>query len=311
MFKGVFVMDVVLKNFFLFLAKNKVLNKSAKRWGFKFGAAQVVAGETIESAITTVRSLNGKGLVCTVDHLGEFVYSDEEAIESANYCIRTLDAIAESGVNCNLSLKMTSLGLDISNELCLENMRRILDTAKKTNNFVRIDMEDYEHCQITLDIFNELYKEYPDHVGTAIQAYLFRAKEDIDNLKGINLRLMKGAYKEAPEVAYQDKKAVDANYVAIIKQHLLNGSYTAVATHDHNVIAEIKAFCKENEISKDQYEFQMLYGFRADLQEEVAKEGYKMRIYVPYGNDWYGYFMRRLAERPQNIGFALRGFFSK
>lgn len=304
-------MEVVVKNFFLFLAKNKVLNKSAKRWGFKFGAAQVVAGETIESAITTVRSLNSKGLVCTVDHLGEFVYSNEEAIESADYCIRTLDAIAESDINCNLSLKMTSLGLDISKELCLENMRRILDKAKQTNNFVRIDMEDYEHCQITLDIFNELYKEYPNHVGTAIQAYLLRAKDDIDNLKGVNLRLMKGAYKESSKVAYQDKKEVDANYVAIIKQHLLNGSYTAVASHDHNVIAEIKAFCKENEISKDKFEFQMLYGFRAELQEEVAKEGYKMRVYVPYGNDWYGYFMRRLAERPQNITFALRGFFSK
>lgn len=311
MFKGVFVMELIMKNFFLFLSKNKVLKKSARRWGLKFGASQVVAGETIESAISTVKKLNAKGLVCTVDHLGEFVYSSEEAIESADYCIRTLDAIAESGVNCNLSLKMTSLGLDINKELCLENMRRILDTAEKTNNFVRIDMEDYQHCQSTLDIFNELYKAYPNHVGTAIQAYLFRAKEDIDNLKGVNLRLMKGAYKESPEVAYQDKKEVDANYVAIIKQHLLNGSYTAVASHDHNVIAEIKAFCKENEISRDQFEFQMLYGFRTDLQEEIAKEGYKMRIYVPYGNDWYGYFMRRLAERPQNIGFALRGFFSK
>lgn len=311
MFKGVFVMGVVFKNFFLFLAKNKVLNKSAKRWGFKMGASQVVAGETIESAIASVRILNAKGLVCTVDHLGEFVFSREEAIESADYCIKTLDAIAESGVNCNLSLKMTSLGLDISKELCLENMRRILDTAKNTNNFVRIDMEDYDHCQITIDIFNELYKEYGNHLGTAIQAYLFRAKEDIDNLKGVNLRLMKGAYKESTEVAYQDKKEIDANYLAIIKQHLLNGSYTAVATHDHNIIAEVKSFCKENEISKDRFEFQMLYGFRTDLQEAVAKEGYKMRIYVPYGNDWYGYFMRRLAERPQNVVFALRGFFSK
>ncbi|WNF38946.1 proline dehydrogenase [Bacillaceae bacterium IKA-2] len=305
------MVELIMKNFFLFLSKNKVLKKSASRWGFKMGASQVVAGETIESAIATIKNLNDKGLACTVDHLGEFVYSNEEAIESANYCIKTLDAISESGVNCNLSLKMTSLGLDISKELCLENMRRILDTAKKTNNFVRIDMEDFDHCQITLDIFNELYKEYGSHIGAAIQAYLFRAKEDIDNLKGVNLRLMKGAYKESPEVAYQDKKEVDRNYVAIIKQHLLNGSYTAIASHDHNVIAKIKEFCKENEISRDQFEFQMLYGFRTDLQEEIAKEGYKMRIYVPYGNDWYGYFMRRLAERPQNITFALRGFFSK
>ncbi|MGO4889682.1 proline dehydrogenase family protein [Anaerobacillus sp. MEB173] len=304
-------MELVFKNFFLFLSKNKVLNKSAKRWGLKFGASQVVAGETIESAIAKVKQLNAKGLVCTVDHLGEFVFNREEAIEATEYCIKTLDAIYSASVNCNLSLKMTQLGLDIDEQLCLENMKRILDTAKKYNNFVRIDIEDYAHCQVTLDLFKKLNEEYKGHVGTAVQGYLYRANDDIENLNGVNLRLVKGAYKEAAEVAYQDKQEVDKNYVKIIKQHLLNGSYTAIASHDHDIINEIKRFCKENNISNNQFEFQMLYGFRTELQEQIAKEGYNMRIYVPYGNDWYGYFMRRLAERPQNVAFALRGFFSK
>jgi proline dehydrogenase len=300
-------MEMILRNFFLFLSQNKALNKSAKKWGLKLGAKQVIAGETIESAIETVRKLNEQGLVCTVDHLGEFVFNREEAIESTEYCIKTLEAIAESGVNCNLSLKITQLGLDIDRNLCRDNMKKILETAKKYNNFVRIDMEDYSHCDATLDLLNELRRDY-SNVGTAVQAYLYRAEQDINNLKGISLRLIKGAYKESPEVAIQDKEKIDENYMNIIKQHLLNGSYTAVATHDHNIIEKVKQFTKENNIPKTQFEFQMLYGFRTDLQLAIAKEGYTMRIYVPFGNDWYGYYMRRLAERPQNVVFAARGF---
>jgi proline dehydrogenase len=303
-------MEMILRNFFLFLSQNKMLNKSAKKYGLKLGANKMIAGETIESAIETVRRLNEQGLICTVDHLGEFVHSREEAIESADYCVRTLEAIAESGVNCNLSLKLTSLGLDVDRNLCRDNMKKILATAKKHNNFVRIDMEDYAHCDATLDLLSELRREY-SNVGTAIQAYLYRAERDIDNLKGVSLRLIKGAYKESHEVAIQDKSKIDENYLAIIKQHLLNGSYAAVATHDHNIIEKVKQFAKENNIPKTQFEFQMLYGFRTDLQLAIAKEGYTMRIYVPFGNDWYGYFMRRLAERPQNVAFAARGIFSK
>ncbi|MED4046591.1 MULTISPECIES: proline dehydrogenase [Priestia] len=300
----------VSKNVFLHASQNKVLNKAAKKWGLRFGAAQVVAGDTIQSAIKKVDQLNQKGLVCTLDHLGEFVSSREEAIEATQYNVRTLEAIGKSGVNCNLSVKMTQLGLDIDPKFCMENMRRILETAKKYNNFVRIDMEDYAHCQITLDILRELRQTY-DNVGTVIQAYLFRAEQDVKELKGIPLRLVKGAYQESPTVAYQDKAEVDRNYMRIIEEHLLSGSYTAIASHDHNIIDKVKKFAKKHNIPRTQFEFQMLYGFRTDMQVSLAKEGYKMRVYVPFGNDWFGYFMRRLAERPQNVAFALKGFFSK
>ncbi|MDE5416333.1 MAG: proline dehydrogenase [Bacillaceae bacterium] len=304
------VLEQPMKLFFMYLSKNKAMNKAAKQWGLKFGASQVVAGQSVESAIEKVKELNEKGLVCTLDHLGEFVDSREEALEATEYCIKTLEAIAASGANCNLSLKMTQLGLDISDEFCLENMRRIVQTAKDYNNFVRIDMEDHSHCQQTLDILAALRKEF-DNVGTVIQAYLFRAEQDIADLKGISLRLVKGAYKESAEVAYQDKNQVDANYLNIIKKHLQSGSYTAIATHDHQIIAEVKKFTKENNIPQSQFEFQMLYGFRTNLQLELVKEGYTTRVYVPFGQDWFGYFMRRMAERPQNVSFALRGLISK
>lgn len=286
------------------------MKDKATKWGPKMGAKQVIAGITIQEAMEKAAELNEDGLVCTVDHLGEFVYNKDEAIDSAEHCIHTLDAIAESGVKCNLSLKLTQLGLDIDYQLCLDNMVRILETAKKHKIFVRIDMEDYSHLEATLNILQDLRESY-DNVGTAIQAYLFRAEEDVHRLKGTNIRLIKGAYKESPEVAYQDKKDVDENYLKIIKTHLLNGSYASVATHDHNIINKVKAFAEENNIPRDQFEFQMLYGFRSELQKEIAKEGYKMRIYIPFGEDWYGYFMRRLAERPQNITFAIRGLLSK
>lgn len=304
-------MEQLMRDFFLFLSKSKTLNKAAKTWGLRFGAARFVAGLTIPEAIGNVRELNKKGLVCTLDHLGEFVFSVEEANESTDYCIKTLEAIYTSGVNCNLSLKMTQLGLDISRELCVKNMRRILDAAKQYgNNFVRIDMEDYAHNEITLDILAELRKDY-DNVGTVIQAYLYKSKDDVENLKDCNLRLVKGAYKEPAEVAYPNKADVDENYKKLIAQHLKNGGYAAIASHDDNIINFTKKFVKENNIPNSQFEFQMLYGIRTQSQVELAKEGYKMRVYVPYGNDWFGYNMRRLAERPANVWFVLKGMFSK
>ncbi|MCZ0754185.1 proline dehydrogenase [Anoxybacillus sp. J5B_2022] len=304
------MIEAVSKNIFLYASKSKTLNKAAKKWGLRFGASQVVAGETIESAIAKVKELNDKGLVCTLDHLGEFVSNHEEAIEATQYNVRTLEAIYKAGVNSNLSVKLTQLGLDIDFDFCLDNMRQIVETAKRYNNFVRIDMEDSAHCQATLDLLRELRKTY-DNVGTVIQAYLYRSEQDVKELKGVSLRLVKGAYKEPPEVAYQDKAQIDENYMNIIKEHLLSGSYTAIATHDHHIIEKVKLFTKEHGISPNQFEFQMLYGFRTDMQLQLAQEGYTMRIYVPFGNDWFGYFMRRLAERPQNVAFALKGFFGK
>ncbi len=289
------------------LGKNTSANKLAKKYGLRFGASRFVAGESIKSAIEVVKRLNSEGKVVTLDHLGEFVYTDEEALESAAMCIQTLDAINEAGVNSNLSLKMTSLGLDISKELCMKNMRKILDRAKLHNNFVRIDMEDYEHCQLSIDIYKELRKDY-DNVGLVIQAYLFRTEQDIADLNQLNanLRLVKGAYKESPSVAFPEKKDVDENYKKIIKQHLLNGNYTAVATHDETMIEYTKSIVNEHQIPKEQFEFQMLYGICEEIQARLVKEGFKVRVYVPYGVDWFGYFMRRLAERPANVWFVLK-----
>ncbi len=304
------MLELLMRNMFQSLGKNTAANKLAKKYGLRFGASRFVAGDSIQTAIQAVKELNRDGKVVTLDHLGEFVYTEAEANESADMCIKTLDAIAESGVQSNLSLKMTSLGLDISKELCMANMRRILDVAKKHQNFVRIDMEDYAHCQVSVDIYKELREEY-ENVGLVLQAYLYRTEKDIDELKAYkaNLRLVKGAYKESPEVAFPLKKDVDENYKANIKQHLLNGNYTAIASHDEKIIDYAKSIIQDHDIPKDQFEFQMLYGICVDLQNKLVNEGYKMRIYVPYGMDWFGYFMRRLAERPANVWFVLKSLF--
>ncbi|OLS40083.1 proline dehydrogenase family protein [Bacillus sp. MRMR6] len=304
------MIEAISKNFFLAVSQSKPLNKAARRWGLKFGASQVVAGETIETAIAVVKTLNKEGLAATLDHLGEFVSSREEARESTDYCVRTLHAIHKEKVDCNLSVKMTQLGLDIDYDFCLNNMKKIVSAAKQYNNFVRIDMEDSTRTQVTLDILRELRKEY-DNVGTVIQAYLYRSEQDMKNLEGIPLRLVKGAYKEPVEVAIQEKPQINENYLKLIQSHLLSGSYTAIASHDHNLIDKVKEYVEGGNIPTSQFEFQMLYGFRNELQEILVKEGYKVRVYVPFGNDWFGYFMRRLAERPQNIAWALKGFISK
>ncbi|WP_028544048.1 proline dehydrogenase family protein [Paenibacillus taiwanensis] len=304
-------MESLMRNAFLFLSKNKVANRTAKKYGLRFGAKRFVAGVQISEAVTTVRMLNEKGIVVTLDHLGEFISTREEAIEATAYNVRTLHEIAASGVKSNLSLKMTQLGLDISRELCMSNMRQILDAAKQHGNFVRIDMEDYAHNEVTLDIFRELREEYGTTVGLVIQAYLYKSQADMEQLAVYkpNLRLVKGAYKESQEVAFPRKEDVDQNFIRIIEQHLLDGHYAAIATHDDNVINHVKQFVKDHRIPNSQFEFQMLYGIRVQAQQELANQGYTMRVYVPYGDDWYGYFMRRLAERPANVGFVLKSMF--
>ncbi|MDR0139873.1 proline dehydrogenase [Metabacillus idriensis] len=305
-------MEQLLRSFFLFLSKNKRMTKAAKRYGLRFGAARFVAGETIELAAAAIKKLNEKDLDVTIDYLGEFVDNEAEANEMANQTIQAIEAIGRENLRSQLSLKMTSMGLDISDAVVLGNMRRILDAAKTNNVFVTIDMEDYSRCGKTIKIFKTLKKEY-DNVGTVIQAYLYRTVKDIEDLNSLhpNLRLVKGAYKESPRVAFPEKKDVDENFKKIIKMHLLNGNYTAVATHDDAIIEFTKQFVKENNIPSDQFEFQMLYGIRPERQLELVKEGYKMRVYVPYGTDWYGYFMRRLAERPANVAFVLKGMLKK
>ncbi|MHA6259985.1 proline dehydrogenase family protein [Sporosarcina sp. CAU 1771] len=305
-------MEKTMRDFFLFLSKNKSATKAAKKFGLQFGAGRFVAGENIENAVDAIKKLNNEGLVVTIDFLGEFVDNEEEANFMADNSIEAIRTIGREGLNSQLSLKMTSMGLDISDEVVMANMRRILDAAREEEVFVTIDMEDYARCGKTIEIFKTLKKEY-DNVGTVIQSYLYRTEKDIADLNAYspNLRLVKGAYKESSEVAYLNKQDVDENLKKIIKMHLLNGNYTAVATHDEAIINYTKELVKEHGIRNTQFEFQMLFGIREELQRQLVTEGYKMRVYVPYGNDWYGYFMRRLAERPANVAFVAKGIFKK
>lgn len=305
-------MEQLMRNFFLFLSKNKTLTKLAKKYGFKFGASRFVAGADIDHAARKIKEINDDGFVVTIDHLGEFIDNEQEAKESADECIHAIEKIAEQGLNSQLSLKLTSMGLDISDKLVMGNLRRILEAGKQHHVTVTIDMEDYSRCEKILDLFKELRKEY-DNIGTVLQAYLYRTEEDLQALDEYDpyLRLVKGAYKEAPEVAFPDKKDVDENYKKLIKANLMNGNYTAIGTHDDDIIDYVKQLEKEHTLSRDQFEFQMLFGIRLELQNKLVKEGYKLRVYVPYGSDWYGYNMRRLAERPANVLFVLKGIFKK
>jgi proline dehydrogenase len=311
-FQGVSNMEQAMRNFFLFLSKNKPMTKLAKKYGLRFGAGRFVAGSSILQAVEVIRELNSQNLVVTIDYLGEFVDNEREANEMALECVEAIRAIGKENLKSQLSLKMTSMGLDISEEIVMKNMRLILDEATKQNVFVTIDMEDYSRCGKTIDIFKRLKSEY-DNIGTVIQAYLYRTEKDMDDLNAYspNLRLVKGAYKESHEVAFPEKKDVDDNFKKIIKTHLLNGNYTAIATHDDEMIEYTKRLVEEYNIPRDQFEFQMLFGIRVERQHELVKEGYKMRVYVPYGTDWYGYFMRRLAERPANVAFVLKGVIKK
>lgn len=306
------MIERTMRDFFLLLSKNKAMTKAAKKYGPKLGAKRFVAGEEIETASTAIKSLNADGLAVTIDYLGEFVDNEAEANEMADNSIEAIRVIGREQLDAQLSLKMTSMGLDISDEVAIYNMRRILDAAGEENVFVTIDMEDYANSAKTLEIFKLLKVEY-GHVGTVIQSYLYRTEKDIEELNALspNLRLVKGAYKESPEVAFTNKKDVDQNLRKIIKMHLLNGNYAAIGSHDDAIINFTKQLAKEHAIQKSQFEFQMLFGIREELQKELVAEGYKVRIYVPYGTDWYGYFMRRLAERPANVAFVAKGIFNK
>jgi proline dehydrogenase len=305
-------MDVITQKFFLFLSRSKLLNYAARRWGIKFAAGKIVGGHHFEDTVRVIKDLNAKGLCATVDHLGEYVTSKHIADLRTEECINTIKLIHDEQLDSQVSLKLTSLGLDIDQELVYDNLERILQEAKERNVFITIDMEDEQRCQATLDLFKKLRGTY-DNLSTVLQAYLYRTDKDLDDLNALNpnLRLVKGAYKEPPEVAFPQKRDVDENFKKMIKKHLLNGNYAAVATHDDAMIDFTKQFVQAHNIPNDQFEFQMLYGMRSKQQQTLADEGYRMRVYVPYGIDWYGYFMRRLAERPANISFVFKGMFKK
>ena len=292
----------------LTLAGNRLVSRFVTRYGMCLGASRFVAGETLEQAIEKVKSLNRDGLLVTLDHLGESVTTRKEALEATQSALDIFDAIAESGVNSNVSVKLTQLGLDIDYGFCLENMERIALKAKESGNFVRIDMEDSPRVKATIDIFKTLLKKVgKEHIGLVIQSYLYRSESDVKDLGelGANLRIVKGAYKEPKKVAFPDKRDVDENYKRLVAMHLKNGCYTAVATHDEKIIEWTKSFEKEDGIPKDLYEFQMLYGCGAGCSGNWPGR-LKVRVYTPYGKDWYPYFTRRIAERPANALFILK-----
>lgn len=306
------IMEVITRDFFLFLSKSSILNRLARNWGSSVATGKIIGGKDFEASIPIIKGLNEQGLTVTVDHLGEFVDSREVARERTQECIRAIQLIAQEQLNSHVSLKMTSLGLDIDLDLVRDNMTSILECAEQHKVMVTIDMEDEVRCQKTLDLFKEFRQKY-EYVSTVLQAYLYRTEQDLEELNPYNpfFRLVKGAYKESPQVAFPDKKDVDENYKKLIKKQLLSGHYTAIATHDDKMIDYTKEIANEHQIGKDRFEFQMLYGMRSKTQLELVKEGYNMRVYLPYGDDWYGYFMRRLAERPANIAFAFKGMTKK
>lgn len=301
---------MALRDFFISLSENQTLNNAAQQYGLKLGAQSVVAGTTIEEVIESIRKLNEQGISCTVDNLGEYVTDESEATQAKEEILALIEAIQVEELDAHISLKPSQLGLDIDIDFCYDNLYEIVERAHEYGIFVNFDMEDYKRLQPSFDMLEELAKSF-DNVGTVIQAYFHRAKDDIENFKDFRLRVVKGAYKESEEVAYQDKLDIDINFIELIEYHLAHGHFTSIATHDHNIIKHVKYYVEQYDIPKEKFEFQMLYGFRKDLQLELAREGYQVCVYVPYGKDWYGYFMRRLAERPQNISLVTKQVFNK
>lgn len=297
----------VLRDIFIHLSENKILNDTTKKIGLKFGADKVVGGIKVEDTIERIKDINNQGMSVTFDNLGEFITEKSDALWEKGNIIEMIKAIDENNVDAHASVKLSQIGLHIDYDFCLENTREILTVAKQADMFVNIDMENYAAYDDTIRLIDTVLEEF-DNVGTVIQSYLFSSREDVIKYKDERLRLVKGAYKEAPEVAFQDKRDIDAAYLRLIKTHLLEGSgFTSIATHDHIIIEETIDFIKENNIPNDQFEFQMLYGFRKDYQRNLVQRGYNTVVYVPFGYDWYAYFMRRLAERPQNINLVIKG----
>jgi len=299
---------LVVRPVFLFLSRLSWLRSwletspAARRLASRF-----VAGETLEDALAVGRRLKAEGIALTLDRLGESVTSLDEAAAARDVYLGALESMNQSGAEPNVSLKLTQFGLDLSGDACRDNVERLVRRAAQVGGFVRIDMESSGYVDRTLSLVTDLYARY-QAVGTVVQAYLYRSQADVENLCdiGIRVRLCKGAYLENAGVAFPGKADVDLNYVNLMKILLDRGNYPAIATHDERMIAETKAFAAARKVPRENFEFQMLYGIRRELQRQLVAEGYRVRLYVPFGRAWYPYYMRRLAERPANVLFILR-----
>jgi proline dehydrogenase len=293
------------------LAASKAMKSAASRYGMRRSdsfARRFIAGETLADAIAVARRIEASGMTQTLDYLGESVASTKEADTATRSYIAMLQEIAAAGIGRNVSLKLTQLGLTVDRATSVDNLRRILDPASSHEFFVRIDMEDSRYTQITLDIFETLWQQGYRNVGIVLQSYLRRSTRDTRRMNelGARVRLVKGAYKEPRGIAYRSKAQVDAAFVEFLRLLLAEGTYPAIATHDPMMIDETKSSAARQGITPERFEFQMLYGVRRDLQSSLTRAGYRVRVYVPFGREWFPYFMRRLGERPANVGFVFR-----
>ena len=304
------MIDRASKSFFHALAGSTPLKRLASRYGMRPGgfARRFIAGETVDEAIAAARAIEAARMTQTLDYLGESVATMAEADQATRAYLDVIARIAQAGVGRNVSLKLTQLGLTIDRATSVDNLRRILDAGGTHDFFVRVDMENSPFTQVTLDIFETIWQQGYRNAGVVLQSYLPRSLDDARRLNalGARVRLVKGAYKEPKGIAYQDKAAVDAAFVDIMKVLLVEGTHPAIATHDPVMITATRSFAASRGIAADRYEFQMLYGIRRDLQSSLVTDGFAVRVYVPFGREWFPYFMRRLGERPANIGFVLR-----
>ena len=296
----------------IYLSRQEGLKNFATRFSpFKKLTTRFIAGETTNEAVDAIRDINARGCSASFDHLNESVSNVAATQDEVREYLHLLDLIDQTGINSNVSIKLTQFGLEIDPELAYRNARQVVEESKRRKNFVRVDMEGSNVTQVTIDIFKRLRSEFElNDVGIVLQSYLYRTEQDARELLKIpaRIRLCKGAYDEPAEVAYPDKKDVDANYVRVMQLLLSSGTYHGIATHDPKMIDATVDFVQREGIPKSAFEFQMLYGIRRDLQEQLARDGWGMRVYVPYGKHWYPYFMRRLAERPANIWFVMKNF---
>ncbi|MFN2443029.1 MAG: proline dehydrogenase family protein [Thermoanaerobaculia bacterium] len=306
----------MLRAIFIALSESRTIRAIAERSPIgKRMSGRFVAGLDVQNAVRAAEELNRAGMTVTVDNLGENVTNADEARHSAALYHKLLDEISQHGLDANVSLKLTHMGFDVDPELARSIVDDLVSHAARIGNFVRVDMEGSPYSQTTLDLVRAVYSTpgHAGHVGAVLQAYMRRTMKDAEELcaEGIRIRLCKGAYKEPASIAYQAKSEVDENFMAVTRMLLQSGVYHGIATHDPDMITRTVEFARENDIAPDKFEFQMLYGIRRDLQEQLISDGWRVRIYVPFGSEWYPYFMRRLAERPANVLFILKNLFRR
>ncbi len=304
----------MLRSFFIAMSRNRWLRRFSERSAVgRRLSSRFVAGMTVEAALETARAVNGEGMAVSLDSLGESVLDEAQARASAAVYHELLDAIEARGLKANVSVKLTQVGMDLDPALAERIVGEMVEHAARVDSFVRIDMEGSSYTEATVAMTERLHARWPGRVGTVLQAYLYRTAEDARRLagQGIRIRLCKGAYQESGAIAFPAKVEVDRNYVELMKELGGSGVFCGMATHDERIVAEMRRFAGETGLSKGAFEFQMLYGVRRDLQRRLAAEGYGVRVYIPFGPEWYPYFMRRLAERPANVLFLARNFFRK